>query len=387
MTSTIDEFDFSGSVGAAVAKEANKGGDFKRELEFLTLKADPASIQQGNDRAIVRLVTEHERKPWMGDVMTPWSLPWITVKQHYAPTRPKPEWAREGQTWPAKMFAVCRKDKVFKKKFNDNCEVCNAGTKASDRSWALGIEREQIIEGGKVVGLRDKTREVFDRDDNGEAIVLSVEGDKKTYQMKIVPAWVVLNFGYKNFFNALSGQASYFGTILGRDYVIQRTGMENNDTNYTFIGLDPITIGGEWATSLGVPEGTPYDMGHPVTTVDDGKGGQRSVPLAELLYPDMPDLRRIVADRTSEEYFGRWFIPGWNPKDYVPGQNAQQGAQGGVQQGYSAPPAGQPAQPATPVTPAPAATPAPAGEAPAAAGPTTSALDALRARVQGAPAQ
>ncbi len=177
----------------------------------------------------------------------------------------------------------------------------------------------------------------------------------------------MLNFGWKNFFNALSGQAQYFQSILGRDYVIQRTGEKNNDTNYTFIGLDPITITGEWATSLGVPDGTPYDLGFVVGEVEG-----RSIPLAEVLYPDMPDLRRIVAERTSDDYYGRWFIPGWVPEGYTPGQQAQ--GQGGLQQGYSAP--GAQAQPAPPVTPQ-----QPAGEA--AAGPTVNALDALKARVQG----
>lgn len=381
MTDMIDEFDFSQSVGAEVAKEANKGVDFAREVEFLSLKADPASVSQGKDRAIIRLVTEHEHKPWMGQTMTRWSLPWITVKQHYAPTRPRPEWLKENASWPEKMFAVCRCDKVFAKKYNNTCEVCNGGSKATDRSWALAIEREQIIENGRVVGLRDKTREVFDRDANGDAIVISAPGaEKKEYQMKMVPAWLVLNFGYKNFFNGLAGQASYFQTVLGRDYVVRRTGMGNNDTTYSFVSLDPITITGEFAAAIGVPEGTPYDLGHTVATVDDGNGGQRSVPLSEVLYPDMPDLRRIVAERTSEDYYGRWFIPGWTPKDYTPGQNtggASQGVQSGVQQGYQTPsaPAGQPTQPSTPVTPeAPAAT---------SAAPSSDMLAALKARVAG----
>lgn len=377
MTTGYDEYDFSGSMGASVAKEANKGGDFAREVEFLTLKADAASVAQGKDQAIVRLVTEYERKPWMGEAITPQSVPWITVKQHYAPTKPKPEYAREGATWPQKMYAVCRKDKVFTKKFGDNCHICNGGNKPSERTWALGIEREQVIEDGRIVGIRDKTREVLAFDAEGKPIVIGdPNAEKKEYQKKTVPAWVILNFGWKNFFNALSGQAAYYQTILGRDYVIKRTGEGNNDTNYTFIGLDPITITGEWATSLGVPEGTPYDLGF---TVAQAEG--RGIPLSELLYPDMPDLRKIVSERVSEDYYGRFFIPGWVPEGFTPGQQQgqAQGVQNGVQQGYTAP-AGQPSQPAAPVTPQPT------GDAPA--GPAVSALDALRARVQGgAPAQ
>lgn len=363
----VDEFDFSAAEGATVAAESNKGGDFEREIMFLSLKADEASVRQGKHQAIIRLVTEHERKGWMV-ANTPQSLPWITVKQHYAPTKQKPPYAKEESNWPAKWSAVCRKDRVFAKKYNDNCYLCDQKIKGGDRTWALAIEREQVIEGGKVVGIRDKTREVFDRDENGELIVLREDGDNKEYQMKTVPAWLVLNFGWKNFFNALDGQAKYFGTILGRDYVVSRSGTGNNDTNYTFIGLDPITITGEWAQQLGVPEGTPYDMGHVVGEVEG-----RSIPLSEVLYPDMPDLRKIVAERTTDDYYGRWFVPGWLPEGFDPNK-AQSGGgavQGGIQTGYQP----QPQQQQAPVTP----------DAPAQQGSEMpmSALDTLKARVQG----
>lgn len=373
--SMIDEFDFSANEGASVAKEANKGGDFQKEIEFLSLKGDEASINQGLDQAIIRLVTEYERKPWMTS-NTAQSLPWITVKQHYAPTKQRPAYAREGSRWPEKMYVGCRKDKVFSKKFNGQCLVCEQGHKPSDRTWALAIEREQIIENGRPVGMRDKTREVLVFGEDGKPIVVKEGPDgKKEYQKKIVPAWVVLNFGWKNFFNALSGQASYFQTIMGRDYVVKRTGSGNNDTNYTFIPLDPIKIEGQMATDLGVNQGTPYDMGYIVGTVDG-----RDVPLSELLYPDMPDLRKIISERVSDDYFGRWFTPGWVPEGFDPsaqgntGGGQSQGVQGGVQSGYQ--PTGGVQQPPAPTTPAPQQQGSAGGAA------TTSALDALKARVQ-----
>lgn len=377
----MDEFDFTGSYGAEVAKESNKGGDFQREIQFLTLKADPASIQQGKDTAIVRIVTEYERKPhFNGFPATPWSLPWITVKQHYAPTKQKPPYAREGAEWPSKMFGGCRKDKVFTKKFNDQCYICDEiGNKPGDRTWALGIEREQVIENGQITGYRDKMREVLEFGEDGKPIVEREEGDKKVYKKKWVPAWVVLNFGWKNFFNALSGQASYHQTALGRDYVIKRTGTGNNDTNYTFIPLDPITMTGEWAQAMGVEEGTPYDLGL-IIMQEEGTG--RPIPLSEVLYPDMPDLRKIIAERVSDDYFGRWFVPGWLPEGFDPSQaNNGGGVQNGVQRGYTgtfAPQGGQagaqqaqPQQPQQPVTP----------DQPSSSAPPADALAALRARV------
>lgn len=385
MTDMMEEYDFTGSYGAEVAKESNKGGDFQREIEYLTLKADPTSIQQGKDTAIVRLVTEYERKPHFdGFPTTRWSLPWITVKQHYAPTKQRPPYAREGSQWPEKMFVGCRKDKVFAKKFNNQCHICDVvGSKPSDRTYALGIEREQVIENGKITGTRDKMREVLDLGPDGKPIVEKEEGDRKIYKKKWVPAWVVLNFGWKNFFNALSGQASYHQTALGRDYVIKRTGTGNNDTNYAFIPLDPITMTGEWAQAIGVAEGTPYDLGL-IIMKEEGTG--RPIPLSEVLYPDMPDLRKIIADRVTDDYFGRWFVPGWLPEGFDPstarGTGAQSGVQNGVQSGYTGnytPQGGQgqqaqPQQPQQPVTP----------DQPASSAPQADALAALRARVTGA---
>jgi hypothetical protein len=198
----------------------------------------------------------------------------------------------------------------------------------------------------------------------------------------------VLNFGLKNFYNGLNGQASYFKTVLGRDFFITRTGTGNNDTNYSFVPLDPIQMGGEWAQAAGVNDGTVYDLGMIV-----GEDNGRPVPMVERLYPDMPDLRRIIAAQTSDDYYGRWFVPGWLPEGFDPSTAPQQsgppqsfqggfqptggvGQQSGPQQGYQ-PPQQQPQQPSQPVQPQPPANQG-GGQAP-----DQSALDALRARVTG----
>lgn len=375
----VDEFDFSGSQGAAVAEESNKAGDFQREVEFLRLLGDQASVAQGKDTAIVRLLTEHEVKPWMqGHPTTRWNFAWVTVKQHYVRTKQKPPYAREGSQWPEKMYAVCRRDKIFAKKYDNDCYNCSQqGHKPSDRTWALGIEREKIIEDGKWVGLRDKTREVTVFDDNGEAVVERVEGDKKIYAKKTVPAYVILNFGWKNFFHALHGQATWNQTVLDRDYAIKRSGTGNNDTNYTFIPLDPIILpeGNEY----GLPAGTKYDLGM-VVAQEEGTG--RPQPLMEFLYPEMPDLRRIIRDRTTDEYYGRWFVPGWVPEGFDPSAAGQQGSmqQGSMQQGGGYTPQGGQSVPSQPQTPTPQGGSAPAG-------PTENALAGLRERLMGAKQQ
>lgn len=369
--SDYTEFDFSGSTGAEVAKEASQAVDFQREIEFLSIKGDQKAVQNGTNRAVVRFVTENERRPWMGARMSPFTLPWITVKQHYAPTRPKPPFANEKQRWPEKMNGVCRKDKIFAAKF-PNCLLCDAGHKPSSRTWALAIEREPVVSGGQIVGYQDKTREVFDTDAEGNLIVLKESGDKKEYQMKTVPAWVVVNMGWKNFFGPLNGTASYYQSVLGRDFVIQRQGTGPDDTTYSFIALDATRIEGEFAEALGVADGAPYDMGLTIKTDEQGN----NISLMEVLYPGMPDLRKIVSERVSESYYGRWFDPNWFPPDFDPSK-AQQGAQQGqVQNGYTPTGGiqnGQPSQPAAPVAPAPQGQPG--------GGTSSDALAALRARV------
>lgn len=386
---TVEEFDFTGSMGADVAKESGKGGDFQRELEFLSLRADQASIAQGKDQAIIRVVTEYEMKPHMAQA-TPetrkFSLPWITVAQHYAPTKQKPPYAKDGQRWPEKMYAVCRKDKVFAKKFNNQCPICETGNKNPTRTWALAVEREQVIEDGRVLGIRDKMREVSVFGPDGQPVVEKVESDgKKVYAKKWVPAYLILNFGWKNFFNALAGQASYYKTVMGRDYVVKRTGTDNNDTNYAFIPLDPIMLGPD--NPWGVQGGTPYDLSLVI-----GEENGRPVTLLEKVYPDLPDLRKIVADRTSEDYYGRWFIPGWLPEGFDPNAQQNQSGQQGVQTGYMAgytPQGGQqqgqqqgyqPQQPQAPVTPDPQGQPQQTG-------PNPDALANLKARMTGQPQQ
>lgn len=352
------EFDFSGSQGAEVAKESNKGGNFAREVEYFGLDGSPAGVAQGTNQGLFRFVTDSVRRT--DGPMSKYNLAWITVAGHYAQTKPKPEWAKEGANWPTKMSAGCRKDKVFTGKFGGQCLVCEQGNKSSNRTWALAVEREEVRENGSLLGYRDKTREVNATDEKGDFIVLSTDGDKKTYQMKTVPAFVVMHMGWKNFFGPLSASAAYYDRdnvsgLLSGDWVITRTGTTNNDTNYTFIRVSEQAL--PEGNPYGLPGGTKYDLAIP--------------GLMEQIYPDMPDLRRLIADKVSDDYFGRFFQPGWTPPDHE--------AKGPQQQVGGAPmmmmtPSQPPATPATP----------------AAEEPSSSALEALRNRVTqsaGTPAQ
>lgn len=377
---TVEEFDFSGSQGETHAAEAMKGGDFEREIMYLSLDGSPAGIAQGKNRTILRFVTDSARRA--DAPPNKFSLAWITVAGHFAPTKPKPPYY-EGSNWPGKFGSGCRKDPVFAKKYSGNCLICDQGNKPSKRVWGLAVEREEVRDdNGAVLGLRDKMREVFDRDAEGNAIVIGEKDGKKQYKMKTVPAWIVCQQGWKNFWQPLSGQATYHGGnaqgalkgiglgggsgLLDSDWVITRIGTENNDTNYTPIRLSTITIPAE--NPWGVPS-MPYDLS---AVLEDGR------TLAEVIYSGetedgdtkidmtMPDLRRLIADKVSDDYFGFWFVPGWLPKDFDPSKvKSDSGNSASKPGGFVMGGGAAPATPSTPTTEEP----------------PSSALDALKARV------
>ena len=348
-----DEFDFSGSQGATVAQESRKGGDFAREIEYLRLDASPAGKAQGKDRIILRFLTDsHNRHP--EQPMSKYNLAWLTIADHYAPTKPKPEYVNKDANWPQKMSATCRKDPVFAAKYGGACFLCDTvKNKPSKRTWALAVEREEVRnEQGQILGYRDKTREVFATDEKGDLIVVGTDSEgKKEYQRKTVPAYIVMSMGWKNFFQPLEGQASYFNSLLDADWLITRTGTKNDDTSYAPIRVAEQVLSDD--NPWGLAAGTKYDL---------------SIPgLMEKVYPDMPDLRKIITDRVNDDYYGRFFIPGWTPEGFQAGQ--QQGGQQATQTGQ----AFMASAPSAPAAPTP-----PQGEAP-----TADALAALQARVTG----
>lgn len=366
MTSTTDEYadlDFEQSGGAEVAKASSKSGDFEREIEYLGLKGDEAAKASGRDRILMRFVTDF-RKPRPDEASSKFNLPWITANEHgFLNTKPRPDWVPEGQKWSAKMTLGCRKDKIFIKRFGGKCYGCDVlKAKASAKTWALGIEREEVRseDGATILGFRDKTRKVFDRDENGDLIVLSEENGKKKYQMKDAPAWVVMNQGWKNFFGNLNGQAGYFQTILDADWLITRDGTEADNTVYSFVRVSEQVI---------PPEGYVVN-GYDLSAAYGGQKFDLRLPgIMEALYPDMPDLRHIIAQRVSEDIINRYFVAGWVPPEVAEkaaGGNAQQGQTGG-----GAPPMMMSTNPSQP---------APQGGT---SEPASAQMEALKARISG----
>lgn len=254
--------------GADALQEASKGAAFQRTQFF--------GIEDGKV-SILRFLTEWDDLPTSPGVPS-----WIAVDQHaMVPTKPAPaDWG--DKNWPSKMGAVCRHDPAFTGMYRD-CYICDHMVdkvtvdgkklkKPSGRGWALACVREEVIENGRVVGIRDMVREVT---------IPAKEGQpEKTVKEKAI---VVVNMGYKNFFGTLKGFGAFYGTVLDRDYRVKREG-QSTDTDYQIIPLDPITMA----------DGTRFDLRNPEHMAR---------------YETDLDLVEIVMERASDQFYARFFDP------------------------------------------------------------------------------
>ena len=273
----FEEFDFSGSTGAQAARDKSKRAAPIDRLPYFSLS--------DGESEIVRFLTDIHDHPEDRN-----RVGWITVNQHnMVATKPKPSNV-EGN-WPKRMTAVCRHDSVFKGKFPD-CWICENVidertkklTKPFPRVWALVAIREEVPdEDGNVIDIKTKMREAEDED--GKKIK--------------VPDVRIVNMSYKNFFGILAGSASRTRTVLDRDWEITRQGSGQNDTEYNFASLDPWEVEYEG-------EAVKLDL--------------RRSDMLESFFPGLPDLRRIVIDKASDEFYSRLFIPGEDDDEEEAGQ-------------------------------------------------------------------
>lgn len=300
---TPDEFDFNyGAEGAAEAFANLKSGGF-RGIPYLSMK--------NNETVIMRFLNDAfkiEAKPER--------VAWITIDQHsMVPTKPAPQ-GYQGK-WPQVMGAVCRHAKAFRDKFGD-CYICDGPLRKSDgkkydpspRTWSLACLREEVVENGQVIGIRDKTVEVPKFQDG------------KQVGTEMVKAIVIVNLGYKNFFSIMEGFAGRYETVLDRDFHVKRIGTDTN-TIYQIAPLDKIPVD---------DTGRIYDLR------DDEFYNRYAV--GEGTDAKVPDLRKIVAERASDDYYGRFFDPRVSNAQPDQSGNGQQQAQQQPAGATAAPPQG-----------------------------------------------
>lgn len=301
-TSVEEEFDFTSAMGAEAAEEAQKryAGSGDRT---------PYLSMSDKETVIVRFITDAFVP---GDATFPYNVPWITVDQHsMVPTKPAP--ANYSGTWPKSMSCVCRVDKVFRAKYG-SCWVCENVKKkdgkpnnGSPRTWALVCMREEVkgdgsdaLGGaemkGKVLGIRDKTREVKKTDAEG----------KETDEVEVVKDIRMVNLGWKNFFASLQGMAGRYRTVLDRDFEITRKG---NDTGtlYQIVALDPIDT-----THPESGEKVRFDLRDPLFMVRYSHLYDKESPLDDVQerLDAIPDIRKAIARLASDDFYNRFFIPG-----------------------------------------------------------------------------
>jgi len=276
-TTQIDEdlqwMDVEGSTGAEAAEQLTKrkGSKFNR-ADFFTL--------QDGDKVLVRFL--NDMNPGSGPYIA-----WLTVKEHFVDTKPKPA-DFKGDNWPARMSAVCQDDRLFKGKLSP-CWICQNVTDsdgkkafAKARIWALVAMREEVLDEktGKNLGFRTVMKEITRTVDDKEIT-------------EVVPDIRWVKQGRKNFFGILQGTAMRRQTVLDRDYWIQRSGKERDDTEYRFAPEDPYAI--EW----------------PVGSGQQASLDLRIPEIMEEYYPKalVPDLLRMAAENASPEHYERFFIP------------------------------------------------------------------------------
>lgn len=240
--------------------EAGEEASAKASVRFA--KVEYFSLED-KEQGLLRFLTEH--------------TDWITVDQHQMiPTKSKP--ADYTGNWPEKMGAVCRKDKAFD---YGECYICDFGLekgkggkvkRPQPRTWALACRREEVIENGRVVGIKDKLREVQRKKEGSDETETVIEKDI-----------VVVRFAWSNFWHNIQAAAGHYGTVLDRDYLVQRKG-SGLDTDYSILPIDPVPAA----------DGEKFDLRNP----DFMK-----------LYANDYDLEEIITGQSSEEYYARFFDP------------------------------------------------------------------------------
>lgn len=279
--------------GAEEAEASSQGANFPK-THYLQMK--------DKEIAILRFLTEPDE--------------WVDADTHaMVPTKGKPADAAAEQKWPAVMGAVCRKTKMGDGKplYND-CYICDNmrdqkgnAYKRQGRTWALAVLREQVIGDGtpdlggaalrgKRVGFRNVMREQAILDEKG----------KPTGSIETVPALVVVNQAWKNFFSTLAGAAKVHGTLLDRDYWIVRSG-DSTDTTYQITPLDPVPGFDVRDPEVAAQFGLVIDPSIPSDGEFDPKTGEWLDRIQT--WPAMYNLDDVVFGQSSDEFYGRFFDP------------------------------------------------------------------------------
>jgi len=246
-----------------------KTKSFSPRLEFFSLK--------DGESTGMRFITE-------GDEL-------INVNMHMSVPTTNPPAGYTGK-WPSSMSSVCRLDGAFNGIY-DECYICqnvdnlkdNWGNtpKPKSRIWALAVVRERVLGDGteELGGEKMKGKPIGFTDAMREVEVYGPDG-KPSGEIRIEPRIVVINQALGTFFKNLDAIYQETGSILDRDFIVRRDG-SSIDTSYTFIRQDE-------------------------SKLKPGSEGWKRYETA--LTEQKISLPEIVGYRASDEYYGRYFVPG-----------------------------------------------------------------------------
>lgn len=277
------------SASTKPAKPAfNKGGDdaieASKQAPFASGKyIKSMSLEKDGDTILLRYITDYSD--------------WIHTAEHTSvPTKAEPKgWKGK---WPKALSAVCRNDKQFEGFYN-GCYICDAKITNDygrvignpTRIWVLAVVREEVIGDGseEMGGAAKKGKRIGTTDKITEVEVTDKDG-KPTGEIVLQKEYVIVNFAHKNYFSGLAAYYSEFETCCDRDYRIKRVG-EGTDTMYTHVAL----------------EQTPNLM--------PGTEKWQTRYLDDLAKREI-DLDEIVLEKSSDEYYAKFFDPSkkWEPK-------------------------------------------------------------------------
>lgn len=292
--------------GAEAAEQAAKAGPSFARTHFFSIKAGQSEILRflidsephqvagtdPNDPA-----TWHWLQPGESPLMDPSTGKpildgaHVVVAQHSQVT-PKPPPDDFKGNWPQAVSAVCRHDQGFGG-FYPDCYLCDVlHHNPSPRVWSLAVVVKEVNRNGQI-GYVDDVREVSVKD-----------GDEvKTVKERAI---VVVNQGHKNFFSPLRMMAGHYGTLLDQDFRVMRTGSGPSDTNYQF---------GPMGQRAAPGTSDVLDLRNPEHHAIYDIGG---VPVER-------QLDQIVAERATDEYYHRFFVPdGGGPGASAPSSNGGQ---------------------------------------------------------------
>ena len=276
----------------------SQGASFQR-VEYFSL--------EDGESAVVRFLTDYDE--------------WATCDVHtMVPVqKQKPE---NRQSWPKTVGAVCRKTKLPDgSTLYPDCYICDhirtpqgGAIKRSSRTYTICVIREQVVGDGsdalggeamkgKLLGYRDKMKEVAVTDATGKA----------TGEIEQVRDIRIVGQAWKNFFGHLEAMAGVHKTLLDRDYFIKRKG-DDKDTDYQIVHLDPQMMrtddGGTKVYDLRDPEiAARYGITiGPDQWIPDPKNAPGlAKPVRH--YPEDLDVDVYIERQASDEYYGMYFDP------------------------------------------------------------------------------